>query len=519
MSRPMSQRNESLLRHLVRNQSGMSLIWATLLIPLILGMGGLTVDAGYGYTCYRQLQNSTEAAALAAASALPNTTLASTNATKFSAVSGNYNAYPQLNTPSAITGAQITITPGCITITGLPQCGASITANAVKITQTATIPTFFIKALSVFGLKSASSIKLSATSIAVMRGAQRGPYDVAIVLDTTASMQSADGGSNCTGTKIQCAEEGAQILLAQFSPCLPDTTCGAATNGNVAYPVDEVALFTFPAQSPGTQVSKDEACSSSQPTPVAYPDTTTLTALPITTAHLNTLVSDYQVVPLLSNYRASDSTTGSNPLTIGSSVSASNPSLVNAVAGNSYFGGSSCTGMQAKGGEQTYYAGAIFTAQQYLAANGRSNAQNVIILLGDGDANGGAMAGSSSTLNNNSSIPATYGKYPSSYRQCQQAIDMATAAKTAGTKVYTVGYGVASGGCSTDSGVSACSALRQMASSDSNFFVDTSSTACAGATSVTMNGKTNSLSAIFTAIVGDLTLPRLVPNTIAFTAN
>jgi hypothetical protein len=34
-----------------------------------------------------------------------------------------------------------------------------------------------------------------------------------------------------------------------------------------------------------------------------------------------------------------------------------------------------------------------------------------------------------------------------------------------------------------------------------------------------MNGKTNSLSAIFTAIVGDLTLPRLVPNTIAFTAN
>ena len=29
---------------------------------------------------------------------------------------------------------------------------------------------------------------------------------------------------------------------------------------------------------------------------------------------------------------------------------------------------------------------------------------------------------------------------------------------------------------------------------------------------VTMNGKTNSLSAIFTAIVGDLTLPRLLPN-------
>jgi hypothetical protein len=285
----------------------------------------------------------------------------------------------------------------------------------------------------------------------------------------------------------------------------------------VAYPVDEVALFTFPAQSPGTQVSKDEACSSSQETPVAYPDTTTLTALPITTAHLNTLVSDYQVVPLLSNYRASDSTTGSNPLTIGSSVSASNPSLVNAVAGNSYFGGSSCTGMQAKGGESTYYAGALFTAQQYVAANGRANAQNVIILLGDGDANGGTMGG---TPLNNGSNGTTKGKYPSATSQCQQAIDITTAAKSAGTKIYTVGYGVASGGCSTDTGgLTACQALRQMASSDANFFVDTSSVACAGATSVTMNGKTNSLSAIFTAIVGDLTLPRLVPSTIAFTAN
>jgi hypothetical protein len=172
--------------------------------------------------------------------------------------------------------------------------------------------------------------------------------------------------------------------------------------------------------------------------------------------------------------------------------------------------------MQAKGGASTFYAGALFTAQQYLATNSRSNANNVIILLGDGDANGGTMGG---TPLNNGSNGTTKGKYPSATNQCQQAIDMATAAKTAGTKIYTVGYGVASGGCSTDSGVSACSALRQMASSDSNFFVDTSSTACAGATSVTMNGKTNSLSAIFTAIVGDLTLPRLVPSTIAFTAN
>jgi hypothetical protein len=113
----------------------------------------------------------------------------------------------------------------------------------------------------------------------------------------------------------------------------------------------------------------------------------------------------------------------------------------------------------------------------------------------------------------------TLRRYQSSSKQCQQAIDVATAAKAAGVKIYTVGYGVASGGCSTDSGLTACSVLRSMASADKNFFVDTGSVSCAGAKSVVMNGKTNSLSAIFTAIVGDLTLPRLVPSNILFTAS
>jgi|SRR5665213_1078841 len=203
-----------------------------------------------------------------------------------------------------------------------------------------------------------------------------------------------------------------------------------------------------------------------------------------------------------------------NPLTINNSVSASSPSIVNAAGGNSYFGGSSCAGMFAKGGESTFYAGAMFTAQQYLVANARANAQKVIILLSDGDANGGKMGASSANLNDSG---ASKGTYPSSSKQCQQAIDVATAAKAAGTKIYVVGYGVASGGCGTDIGLTACSVLRSIASADKNFFVDTGIVSCAGATSVVMNGKTNSLSAIFTAIVGDLALPRLVPNTIPFT--
>lgn len=511
----------SFLQRLLGIQTGSVAVWTLLLLPLVLGVGGISVDLGNAYVGYRELQVSTDAAAMAAASVLPNSTTASVLGSLFSAAKGNKNAYPLLNTPYALEDTQVTVTPGCVTITGLPQCGSSIVANAVKVTQTAQIPTYFIRALGILGVRAATSISLQATSMAAMRGAQRGPYSVALILDTTASMKSSDGGSNCTGTKVQCAEEGAEILLSEFAPCLPGSSCGTATNGNVSNPVDEVSLFTFPAETAGTQVADDEGCSGSSvnPSVISYPDNTTLgtlTSLPLTSAHLATLVSEYGVVPLSSNYRASDSTTGVNPLTITatSSVSASNPSIVNAAGGNRYFGGSTCSGMYAKGGVSTFYAGALFTAQQYLVANSRSNATNVIILLSDGDANGGTMG--SSPLNNSGS---SKGKYPSSTSQCQQAIDVATAARAAGTKIYTVGYGVTSGGCSTDTGLSACSALRSIASSDSHFFVDTSSVSCTGATTVTMNGKTNTLSGIFTQIVEDLTLPRLIPVTTSFTAS
>ncbi len=536
----MSEKSRSILRRALDDESGQTLVWVVLLFALLLGMGGLVVDLGRAYISYRELQATTDAAALAAAAQLPiSTSNESSNAvslaaTNYSSVSGNYNAFANLNTPIAMTGAAITVTPGCVTVSSAPQCQGGVLANAVQVTQTVTIPTYFIKMLSVLGIQSAKSISLSATSTAQMRGSQRGPYNVALVVDTTASMASSDGGSNCTGSKIQCAEQGAQILLSEFSPCLPGAACGSATNGNVTYPVDEVSLFTFPAQTAGTQVTNDESyntntstnCSGRNPNPgcpsvIPYPDTIALTStLPLSTANLNTLLSEYQVVPLSSNYRSSDTAaTGTTPLTTSSTVSSTSPSIVNAVGGNGYFGGTKETGMMALGGENTFFAGALFTAQQYLAANSRPNAQNVIILLSDGDANGGTMG--SSDLNSD-------GSYPSAIDQCQQAIDIATAAKAAGTEIYVVGYGVAGGGCEVDGtynrrgqlvqdGLTACSTLAQIASSPQNFFVDTSSVSCPGATSVTMNGKKNSLSAIFSAIVWDLTFPRLLPNNVAET--
>jgi Flp pilus assembly protein TadG len=540
----MNRKNEFFLRRSIHGESGQTLVWSALLFALLLGVGGVTVDLGRAYVAYRELQASTDAAALAAAAQLPITTAnktsntVSSSATQFSSVSGSYNAYPNLNTPIAITGAAITVTPGCVNEANLPQCTTTLLANAVQVTQTVTIPTFFIRALNAFGVKSAKSVTLSSTATAQMRGAQRGPYNVAIVMDATGSMSYPDGGSNCSGTKAQCAEQGAQILISEFSPCLPGLSdCGTVTNGNVLNAVDEVSLFTFPASAAGTQVSYDQTCNATQtstnpwPYPlIQYPDSTAYgtvshsnpTMPTVTQANLNTLVSQYQVAPLSSNYRSSDSpATGSNPLTIANSgVDANNPSIVNAIGGNTHFGGSSCTGTYVcaqyatagnPGCVSTFFAGALFTAQEYLTANARPNATNVIILLSDGDSNGGTMSASNSNLSSS-------GNYPSKTHQCQQAIDVATAAKAAGTQIYTVGYGVASGGCSTDSSLTACKTLRSIASSDTHFFADTSSIKCTGATSVTMDGDVDTLGAIFTAIAGDMTIPRLLPNNIPFTA-
>ena len=63
----MKRTNKSLLLLLIKNQDGQALPWMVLLMVLFLGAAGITVDLGHAYVCYRQLQASTDAAALAGA--------------------------------------------------------------------------------------------------------------------------------------------------------------------------------------------------------------------------------------------------------------------------------------------------------------------------------------------------------------------------------------------------------------------------------------------------------------------
>jgi hypothetical protein len=340
------------------------------------------------------------------------------------------------------------------------------------------VRTFFAK---VFGV---SSLPIKATATASAKGGFNGPYNVMLVLDTTASMNGSDNSCSIkNATRIQCAVAGVQVLLRTLSPCAGGlSSCGAVSGGNVPNPVDEVGMEVFPPLKDATQSQYDYDCSSKQPTIASSYGQTS--PQPV-----------YQIISYSSDYRTSDTAAALNPTS----------NLAKAVGQ----GSSPCQPMDAVGGIGTFYADAIDNAQaNFPSTTERPNTTNVIIFLGDGDANA-----------TKSNMPA--GEYPN---QCHEAISAAQAAANAGTWVYTIAYGAstsAAGSCSTDSpptgtaAISACATLQNMASSPghipdaSKFFSDTvggTSSCTSAAHSIT------DLDTIFKTIAGDLTVARLIPN-------
>src|SRR5580700_7314530 len=100
----MNRFRNSLL-HSLKDESGQILPWLVFLSSLFIGMAGLTLDLGHAYVCYRDLQASTDAAALAGAweMAQPGATAASVKqyASNFSSyspggTSNGANANPNL---------------------------------------------------------------------------------------------------------------------------------------------------------------------------------------------------------------------------------------------------------------------------------------------------------------------------------------------------------------------------------------------------------------------------------------
>ncbi len=520
----MKNHGVSFLFRFLRDQRGQSAVVLAVGVLVTATLGGAAIEAGHVYYAYERLVASTNASALAAGQAMPNIGTSSTPA----AGTAYYNLYKYsadtastpsgLNANTLLSGASISVAfdcsssvtsslnVGCQAPTS-GSCGGSLsTCNVLKVTQTASVNLWF------GGLVGVPTMTLKAISYAVMRGGSDTPYNIAVVMDTTNSMTgTAPSGDGCGSgaTQIKCAVSGLKTMLQLMDPCPLNQICP----GNSSY-VDGVSLFVFPAVTDITEVKSgntvatgpydDTTCPTTNPPIVPYAFVNvatsgkdlTLPSSPSGTSYSSKYAGTYQVMAFDDGYRNSDS----------AGTLYSGDGLSSAVG---YETSGTCNGLQAPGGEGTYYAQAIYAAQAALANQQSSfpGSKNIMIILSDGDAtacnsqaytaDGGnsscsngdqivavncpgvngsgtcvsanvSISGSStsigcppggctstplngtgtSTTNHNGYNVATY---PSALGECGQAVQAAQASTQAGTTVYTVAMGSqTSNGCLTD---------------------------------------------------------------------
>ncbi len=531
----------------LNDQRGQVLPWVALATVGLLGMGGLGIDVGRAYVVQAQLQNLANASALAAAGLVYNTSSTNNASTEANLYSGyissdqNYSAaQATLNQPSIHTVCLNALEPSGST------CGTTGQPNAVKVVESATVPTYFMK-LVTFGH---STINVSAEATASMQG-QSQPWNVAIVIDATGSMSTTDTNCGTNVTEFQCALNGIAAMLGSTNPC----KSGANTCTNAAANF-HVALFGFPEVSTAS-VTKENACSSfSTPSFQIY-------ALPPTTAtsytaieyeqasnHNNTFTSTYEVTlgagDADANGFVSDyyDPTQSKNLNTGSSIVKAITKCMKPISA----AGSGTGGLNgASNGGITYYASVIYAAQAALNAEQTLNTgtNNALIFLSDGQANLVAATADFPTPSTTWTAVTTgaltsltgNGAYPDTTDECQQAIVAAQKAAAAGTNVYSVAYGSEQTGCystnaasgNTDttlfspfprtlnqtfaiSALTPCITMENIASNLGNFYSDYNQSG-SGSTCEDASHTVTSLSDIFLSIASSFTKPRLVPNT------
>ena len=475
-----------------KDQSGQMLPMVAMLMTALLGFAALVTDLGHAYLCQRQLQASCDAAAMAGATEIPyatSTSLVSQAVNKYSAASGGLNTYKGMSNAVIVSGYPVLKCLTSMQALGI-SCVGYIPYNAVQVKEQATISTYFAK---LFGQP---TITISAISTATKGGGPSRPYNIVIMLDTTLSMNYYD--ANCGATQMTCGLAGVQVLLHHLDPCGTSQPSCTVTAGNAANSVARVSLFTFPQVTYPT-LGYDSDCSSSAPTATTYtfPAATATSYNPGTSSSSTT----YQITNFQSDYRTSDT-----------ALSLYVSSFLTVASG----GSNGCPGMgppSNAGNYGTYYGATIYAAQAALVQEQTANpgSENVLIILGDGDANAPHTNGSYTVMGS----PATAnGYYPSWYGECGQAITAAKAATAAGTTVYTVAYGSPSSGCTTDANagaypnVSPCDEMAYMASHSWDFFSDYQQTG-SGSTCVAAQTEV-ALSDIFLQIAGDLTEARLI---------
>jgi len=512
-----------LIKRFLKDERGQSAAVIAGVMVGVLALSAAGVETGHIYYAYRLLQASTNAAALAAGQAMPvigtsNETctvsgqpVSSAYCNMYLYSSSSQDSVTGVNSTNMLTNVNITasfycssdtsnppINVDCTTATGCPSGGC----NALTATQTANVNLWF------GGLVGMSTIGLRAQASATMKGGGHPPYNIAVIIDTTGSMNdnasTSDGCSAGSGhgtpTQIQCAVYGLEQMLLEMYPCVGSGSC--TMSGQYA---DAVGLFVFPPVNASVNNNNDyynDYCrSSAASVNYAFPNVTAGGSQNLVLPTSGTDAGSYELIPFSSNYKTSNGATTLN--TSGSPVDY----LADAVG----YSGTSCAGLTAPGGQGTYYAQAIYAAQAALAAQKSAETsagyatENVLIILSDGNAtacnsqantalggyscsdsqivamncpsvtattnrgvttvscgsttispsgatlscpSGGCSGSPLNGTGTSTSNPTGYQSYayPSALGECWQAVQAAMAATSAGTKVYTVAMGSPTGG-------------------------------------------------------------------------
>lgn len=158
----------------VGDRRGSIAIIVALMLPVLLGVTGLTIDVGLAYATKRQLQDATQAAALAGAAEL-----ARPGATAVS-VAAAVAAWNQSDTRARTLVSSSSTEVSCdATLRDVPAC-TSAAPNMVSVTQRASIQTHFLKALG------KTSIDLASTAVAASGGGEARKVNIMFVLDRSA---------------------------------------------------------------------------------------------------------------------------------------------------------------------------------------------------------------------------------------------------------------------------------------------------------------------------------------------
>jgi len=484
----------------VRNgERGQALVMMLVVLVALLAAAALTIDMGSLYFSYTELLGATQAAAKAGGQDIPSWAITDPQ-TVADWYSGSTAAGGKYNIPSNnMNITSVSVNYACIPTTAypllhLPPCSTYNTAagpvNVIQVTEQASVPTFFAK---FFGV---NTLNISATATASASGGGAIPYNVMMVLDTTASMGSGSDtgcvvGSTGALSPEKCAQNGVQTLLSYLAPCAASlSSCGS----NPA--VDQVGLMVFPGLCSDTATGITTATCPAATTltdttanPTYAPDDWACPAVNPPIAQYNNNPA-YMIMGFQNDYRVSD-TAALN----------TNSKLYKTVGA-----GTNQCGMPTPGGEGTFYAGAITAARDYLYANHKANVQDIMILLSDGNATASATQMGGSVT------------HYSPTAECQQAVTAADSAKGApyNILIYSISYGSETSGCTAGDTLTPCQTMAGIASLPlSTYFFSVpqavsgkTSTICSGAVPITQ------LSQVFTTIAGDLESSRLIPNSV-----